>query len=185
VVREVDETNGIAACSRREAREAMARAQAEHLQRGQIVEGVVRAVTPTGLILYIGGVTGHLPLLELGDAKERIRRGDALDVMVTNFDAEKGRASLSVRQIHTGFKPWSERVALLRRGAAVLGTVQAVYPGVGSGRVLVLLHPSDVIAAAPVPRQGVVAPGTKVQYIVGSIQANRQRIFGSIRRIVD
>ena len=184
-VREVDEANGIAACSRRAAREAMAKARAQDLQRGQVVEGVVRQIAQTGLILDIGGVTGFLPLADLGDASGRIRKGDALDVMVTDFDAAKLRASLSVRQIYTGLKSWGERVALLRKGAAVLGTVQAVYPGVEGGRVLVRLQHSDVIAAAAMPRSGVVAPGTKVQYIVGSIQASRQRIFGSIRRIVD
>lgn len=185
VVREVEEANGIAACSRRAAREAMARSRAQDLQRGQVVEGVVRQIAQTGLILDIGGVTGFLPLADLGDASGRIRKGDALDVMVTDFDAAKLRASLSVRQIYTGLKSWGERVALLRKGAAVLGTVQAIYPGVEGGRVLVRLHPSDVIAAATMPRSGVLVPGTKVQYIVGGIQASRQRIFGSIRRIVD
>lgn len=185
VVREVDEANGIAACSRRAAREAMARSRAQELKRGEVVEGVVRQIAETGLILDIGGVTGFLPLADLGDASGRIRKGDALDVMVTDFDPAKLRASLSVRQIYTGLKSWGERVALLRKGAAVLGTVQAIYPGVEGGRVLVRLHPSDVIAAATMPRSGVLVPGTKVQYIVGGIQASRQRIFGSIRRIVD
>jgi small subunit ribosomal protein S1 len=85
-------------------RRALVERRMNKLEAGQVVTGRVRGIKPYGAFIDIGGVSGLLHISEI--SHEHIETphsvfnvGDEVKVMVIDLDAERGRISLSTKQL--------------------------------------------------------------------------------------
>ena len=74
------------------------------LEIGQVVIGTVRSIKPYGVFIDIGGVTGLLHVSEIFDAyidspHNVFNVNDEVRAKIIELDAERGRISLSIRQL--------------------------------------------------------------------------------------
>ncbi|MFN3927436.1 MAG: S1 RNA-binding domain-containing protein [Pseudanabaenaceae cyanobacterium] len=85
-------------------RRALVERKMNKLEVGEVVTGVVRGIKPYGAFIDIGGVSGLLHISEI--SHEHIETpssvfnvNDELKVMIIDLDAERGRISLSTKQL--------------------------------------------------------------------------------------
>lgn len=97
------------------------------LEKGQIVEGVVRRITDFGAFVDIGGIDGLLHISDLAwESVEKVddvvKVGQQLQLKVLKFEPETERISLGLKQFEED--PWNFVRHQLREG--VLGEVEVV-----------------------------------------------------------
>jgi small subunit ribosomal protein S1 len=95
---EVDEERNRLVLSHRRARKM------NRLEVGEVVIGTVRGIKPYGAFIDIGGVSGLLHISEIShdhiDTPHSVFNvNDELKVMIIDLDAERGRISLSTKQL--------------------------------------------------------------------------------------
>ena len=81
----------------------------EGLEKGQILEGIVKAITDFGVFVDLGGVDGLVHITDLSWGRinhpsEVVKLDEKIKVVVTDFDLEKKRISLSLKQLLS--HPW-------------------------------------------------------------------------------
>jgi small subunit ribosomal protein S1 len=79
------------------------------LEKGQILEGIVKAITDFGVFVDLGGVDGLIHITDLSWGRinhpnEVVKLDEKIKVVVTDFDREKRRISLSLKQLLA--HPW-------------------------------------------------------------------------------
>ena len=98
---EVDEERNRLVLSQRR---ALVERRVSDLQIGQVVLGTVRGLKPYGAFIDIGGVSGLLHISEIShdhiDTPNAVLKvNDEIKVMIIDLDAERGRISLSTKQL--------------------------------------------------------------------------------------
>jgi small subunit ribosomal protein S1 len=83
----------------------------EGMESGKVLKGKVKSVTNFGAFIDLGGVDGLLHIADMSWKKithpsEIVAVGDEIQVMILNFDREKGKISLGLKQ--TTPDPWKE-----------------------------------------------------------------------------
>lgn len=96
------------------------------LEEGQKLEGVITKLMPYGVFVNIGEVEGLVHNTELSWTRIKhpsdvVKEGDRVQVIVKGVDAEKGKVSLSMKDI--AMDPWVLEAANLEVGQVVTGTV--------------------------------------------------------------
>ena len=96
------------------------------LEKGQVLEGTVKNITSYGVFIDLGGVDGliHITDLSLGrvsDPKEVVELDQKLNVVILDFDDEKKRIALGLKQLTP--HPWDALDANLKVGDHVKGKV--------------------------------------------------------------
>lgn len=96
------------------------------LEVGQILEGIVKNITQYGVFMDLGGVDGlihitHLSWGRINHPSEIVQIGDKLKVVILNFDEEKKRIELGLKQLQP--HPWDQLDANLKVGDVVEGKV--------------------------------------------------------------
>lgn len=81
----------------------------EGLEKGQILEGIVKAITDFGVFIDLGGVDGLIHITDLSWGRinhpsEIVKLDEKIKIVVTDFDMEKKRISLSLKQLLA--HPW-------------------------------------------------------------------------------
>ncbi len=81
----------------------------EGLEKGQILEGIVKAITDFGVFVDLGGVDGLVHITDLSWGRinhpsEVVKLDEKIKVVVTDFDIERKRISLSLKQLLS--HPW-------------------------------------------------------------------------------
>jgi len=76
----------------------------EGLEKGQILEGIVKAITDFGVFVDLGGVDGLVHITDLSWGRinhpsEVVKLDAKIKVVVTDFDIERKRISLSLKQL--------------------------------------------------------------------------------------
>jgi small subunit ribosomal protein S1 len=92
-----------------EQREEQKKTLLRELVVGQIREGVVKNITDFGAFVDLGGVDGLLHLTDMtwgriGHPSEIVSIGDKINVKVLDFDTERGKISLGLKQLTP--HPW-------------------------------------------------------------------------------
>ncbi|MGB7416909.1 MAG: S1 RNA-binding domain-containing protein, partial [Thermosynechococcaceae cyanobacterium] len=85
-------------------RRALVERKMNRLEVGEVVVGTVRGIKPYGAFIDIGGVSGLLHISEIShdhiDTPHSVFGvNDQLKVMIIDLDAERGRISLSTKQL--------------------------------------------------------------------------------------
>ncbi len=96
------------------------------LEKGQVLEGTVKNITPYGVFIDLGGVDGLVHITDLSwgrvsDPKEVVQLDQKLNVVILDFDDEKKRIALGLKQLMP--HPWDALDPNLKVGDKVKGKV--------------------------------------------------------------
>ena len=96
------------------------------LEKGQVLEGTVKNITPYGVFIDLGGVDGLVHITDLSwgrvsDPKEVVSLDQKLNVVILDFDNEKKRIALGLKQLMP--HPWDALDENLKVGDHVKGKV--------------------------------------------------------------
>ena len=121
------------------------------LEKGQVLEGVVKNITDFGAFMDLGGVDGLLYITDISWGRinhpnEVLELNQKLNVVVLDFDENKKRISLGLKQLQP--HPWEVLGADIQEGSVVKGKIVniedygaflEIIPGVEG-----LIHVSEV-----------------------------------------
>jgi small subunit ribosomal protein S1 len=98
----------------------------DKLEKGQILEGTVKAITDFGVFIDLGGVDGLVHITDLSWGRinhpsEVVKLDEKIKVVVTDFEMERKRISLSLKQLLP--HPWEKIEDKLKIGDKVAGRV--------------------------------------------------------------
>ena len=96
------------------------------LEKGQVLEGTVKNITPYGVFIDLGGVDGLIHITDLSwgrvsDPPEIVQLDQKLNVVILDFDEEKKRIALGLKQLTP--HPWDALDPNLKVGDKVKGKV--------------------------------------------------------------
>jgi small subunit ribosomal protein S1 len=96
------------------------------LEKGQVLEGVVKNITSYGVFIDLGGVDGLIHITDLSWSRinhpsEVLELDQKLNVVILDFDDEKTRIQLGLKQLNA--HPWDALGAELKVGDKVKGKV--------------------------------------------------------------
>ena len=96
------------------------------LEKGQVLEGIVKNMTSFGVFIDLGGVDGLLHITDIawgriGHPEELLTLGQKVKVVVLGFNEDKKRISLGMKQLTE--HPWEALPATVEVGATVKGKV--------------------------------------------------------------
>ena len=121
------------------------------LEKGQVLEGIVKNITDFGAFLDLGGVDGLLYITDISWGRishpsEVLELNQKINVVVLDFDENKKRISLGLKQLQP--HPWEVLDESVQEGATVKGRIVniedygaflEIQPGVEG-----LIHVSEV-----------------------------------------
>ncbi len=184
----VDEDRKNIVLSRRrlleEERQAMKEQLFAELECGQIRRGVVKNITEFGAFVDLGGIDGLLHITDMSWSKvvhpsEIVRPDEVVDVMILDFDTERERISLGLKQLTPN--PWTnieERypVGSRHRGEVVSLTHYGAFVRLEEG-VEGLVHVSEMSWTKQVNHPSeLVEAGDMVDVIVLEVEKDHQEI---------
>ncbi|RKD34772.1 bifunctional 4-hydroxy-3-methylbut-2-enyl diphosphate reductase/30S ribosomal protein S1 [Thermohalobacter berrensis] len=162
------------------------------LQKGAIVEGIVRKITNYGAFVDIGGIEGLLHISELSWAKishptELINEGDRIKVLIKNIDKENERISLSLKA--TQPHPWENIDKKYKVGNIVEGKVVKLM----SYGAFIELEPGieGLVHISQISNDHIAKPsekleiGEKVKVKILNLDIEKQKISLSIKEADD
>ena len=96
------------------------------LEKGQVLEGTVKNITAYGVFIDLGGVDGLIHITDLSWGRvshpsEVVELDQKLNVVILDFDDEKKRIALGLKQLHP--HPWDALDPELKVGDKVKGKV--------------------------------------------------------------
>ena len=99
------------------------------LEKGQILEGVVKNITSYGVFVDLGGVDGLIHITDLSwgrvdDPHKVVELDQKINVVILDFDDEKRRIALGLKQLTP--HPWDALDADLKVGDHVKGKVVVI-----------------------------------------------------------
>ena len=131
--------------------EIQKRAIIGQLEKGQVLEGVVKNVTSYGVFVDLGGVDGLIHITDLSWSRinhpnEVVELDQRLNVVILDFDDSKSRIQLGLKQLSA--HPWDALDSELKVGDKVTGDVVVIadygaFVEVASG-VEGLIHVSEM-----------------------------------------
>ena len=99
------------------------------LEKGQVLEGVVKNITSYGVFIDLGGVDGLVHITDLSwnrinHPSEILELDQSLNVVILDFDDDKSRIQLGVKQLSQ--HPWEALSEDLKEGDVVDGKVAVI-----------------------------------------------------------
>ena len=96
------------------------------LEKGQVLEGTVKNITPYGVFIDLGGVDGLIHITDLSwgrvnNPNDIVQPDQKLNVVILDFDEEKKRIALGLKQLMP--HPWDALDPDLKVGDRVKGKV--------------------------------------------------------------
>ena len=161
------------------------------LEKGQILEGVAKAITDFGVFVDLGGVDGLIHITDLSWGRinhpsEVVKLDQTIKVVVTDYDEEKKRISLSLKKLLP--HPWENIESRLQIGDKVSGRVVSLteygaFIEIEKG-IEGLIHNSEMSWTQHVkhPSQ-VVAMGQIIDAIVLSLDKEEKKISLGIKQL--
>jgi len=97
-----------------------------NLEKGQVLEGVIKNMTNFGVFIDLGGVDGLLHITDISwgrinHPEEVLQLDQKVQVVVLDFDDDKKRISLGMKQLTS--HPWDSLAANLEVGSRVQGKI--------------------------------------------------------------
>lgn len=99
------------------------------LEKGQVLEGVVKNMTSFGVFVDLGGIDGLLHITDISwgrinHPEEVLKLDDRINVVILDYDDTKKRISLGLKQLSS--HPWDELDAVILEGSRIAGKVVSV-----------------------------------------------------------
>lgn len=97
-----------------------------NLEKGQVLEGVIKNMTNFGVFIDLGGVDGLLHITDISwgrisHPEELLKLDQTVKVVVLDFDGDKKRISLGMKQLTP--HPWESMAAEIVVGSKVKGKI--------------------------------------------------------------
>ncbi|SMM98631.1 SSU ribosomal protein S1p [uncultured Candidatus Thioglobus sp.] len=194
IVIKMDEVRNNIVISRKavlqEANSADREALLETLEEGKEVDGVVKNLADYGAFVDLGGVDGLLHITDISwqrvnHPSEKLTIGESIKVKILNYDKEKMRVSLGLKQLTTS--PWDNISERLPIGKKVAGTVSnltdyGAFVRIEEG-VEGLVHVSEMDWTNANARPAkFVKLGQEVEVVVLDVQESKHRISLSMKQ---
>ena len=172
-------------------RETLKAETLQKLEEGKVLEGIVKNITEYGVFVDLGGIDGLLHITDMswgrvGHPSEMCSIGDTIEIMVLNFDPEKERVSLGLKQLSED--PWNtvdERYPVSNRvtGRVVsltdYGAFVELEPGIEG-----LIHVSEMSWTVKIRHPSkVVAVGDNVEAVVLNLNKDNKRISLGMKQV--
>ncbi len=163
----------------------------ESLEKGQILEGTVKAITDFGVFVDLGGVDGLIHITDLSWGRinhpsEIVKLDETIKVVVTDFDEAKKRISLSLKKLLP--HPWENIDEKYKIGDKVSGRVVSLtdygaFIEIEKG-IEGLIHNSEMSWTQHIkhPSQ-VVAMGQVVEAVILSLDKDEKKISLGIKQL--
>ncbi|MCH5177285.1 MAG: 30S ribosomal protein S1 [Prevotellaceae bacterium] len=163
------------------------------LEKGQILEGTVKNITGYGVFIDLGGVDGLIHITDLSwgrvsDPKEVVELDQKLNVVILDFDDEKKRIALGLKQLTP--HPWDALDANLKVGDKVHGKVVVmadygafieIAPGVEG-----LIHVSEMSWSAHLhSAQDFLKVGDEVEAVILTLDREDRKMSLGIKQLKD
>ncbi len=163
------------------------------LEKGQILEGTVKNVTDFGAFIDLGGVDGLLYITDISWGRithptEVLSNGQKLNVVVLDFDDEKKRISLGLKQLTP--HPWDNLSDEIVEGSSVTGKVVniedygaflEIMPGVEG-----LVHVSEITwSSQPINAKEFFKMGDEYQASVVTLDKSERKMSLSIKQLTE
>ena len=161
------------------------------LEKGQILEGTVKAITDFGVFVDLGGVDGLIHITDLSWGRinhpnEVVKLDEVIKVVVTDFDEEKRRISLSLKKLLA--HPWDKIEDKYNLGNKVSGRVVSLtdygaFIEIEKG-IEGLIHNSEMSWTQHIkhPSQ-IVAMGQIIEAIILSLDKDEKKISLGIKQL--
>jgi small subunit ribosomal protein S1 len=99
------------------------------LEKGQVLEGVVKNITSYGVFVDLGGVDGLIHITDLSWSRinhpnEVVELDQTLNVVILDFDEDKSRIQLGLKQLEA--HPWDALSETIKTGDKVKGKVVVI-----------------------------------------------------------
>ncbi len=161
------------------------------LEKGQVLEGVVKNITSYGVFIDLGGVDGLIHITDLSWSRinhpsEVLELDQKLNVVILDFDDEKTRIQLGLKQLHA--HPWDALAADLKVGDKVKGKVVVLadygaFIEVAEG-VEGLIHVSEMSWSTHLrSAQDFVKVGDEVEAVVLTLDRDERKMSLGIKQM--
>jgi len=163
----------------------------KHLEEGASLTGTVKNITDYGLFIDLGGIDGLVHITDMswgrvGHPAEMHQVGDEISVKILNFDRERERVSLGIKQLTPD--PWTEAEEKYTIGTKIQGRVVSLtdygaFIEVEEG-VEGLIHVSEMSWTRKIrhPSQ-VLNVGDNVDSMVLNIDVAKKRISLGMKQV--
>ena len=99
------------------------------LEKGQVLEGVVKNMTSFGVFVDLGGIDGLLHITDISwgrinHPEEVLKLEDHINVVILDYDDTKNRISLGLKQLTP--HPWDDLDVSIEEGSKISGKVVSV-----------------------------------------------------------
>ena len=161
------------------------------LEKGQILEGTVKNITNYGVFIDLGGVDGLIHITDLSwgrvsDPKEIVELDQKLNVVIIDFDDEKKRIALGLKQLTP--HPWDALDPNLKVGDKVKGKVVVmadygafieIAPGVEG-----LIHVSEMSWSAHLhSAQEFMKVGDEVEAVILTLDREERKMSLGVKQL--
>jgi small subunit ribosomal protein S1 len=163
------------------------------LQKGQVLEGTVKNITSYGVFVDLGGVDGLIHITDLSwgrvtHPEEVLQLEDKLNVVILDFDDEKKRIALGLKQLSP--HPWEALDQNLKIGDKIKGKVVVmadygafveVAPGVEG-----LIHVSEMSWSQHLrSAQDFLKVGEEVETVILSLDRDERKMSLGLKQLKD
>jgi len=163
----------------------------EKLEKGQILEGTVKAITDFGVFVDLGGVDGLVHITDLSWGRinhpsEIVKLDQTINIVVLDFDQEKKRISLGYKQLQP--HPWDNIQDKYPVGTKVTGKVVSLadygaFVEIEKG-IEGLIHISEMSWTQHIkhPSQ-VVSMGQMIDAVILSLDKDNKKLSLGIKQL--
>lgn len=161
------------------------------LEKGQVLEGVVKNITSYGVFVDLGGVDGLIHITDLSWSRinhpnEVVELDQKINVVILDFDDNKSRIQLGLKQLSA--HPWDALDANLKIGDKVIGEVVVLadygaFVEVEQG-VEGLIHVSEMSWSTHLrSAQDFVKVGDKVEAVILTLDRDDRKMSLGIKQL--
>ena len=163
-----------------------------HLEKGQVLEGTVKNITPYGVFIDLGGVDGLVHITDLSwgrvsDPRDIVELDQKINVVILDFDEAKHRIALGLKQLTP--HPWDALDPNLKEGDHVHGKVVViadygafveVVPGVEG-----LIHVSEMSWSQHLrSAQDFLKVGQEVEAVVLTLDREQRKMSLGLKQLM-
>jgi small subunit ribosomal protein S1 len=164
-----------------------------NLEKGQVLEGVIKNMTNFGVFIDLGGVDGLLHITDISwgrinHPEEMLKLDQKVNIVVLDFDEDKKRISLGMKQLTS--HPWESLAADIQIGTRVKGKIVnvadygaflEVIPGVEG-----LIHVSEMSWSQHLRNpQDFLRVNDEIEAVVLTIDRDERKMSLGIKQLIE